>query len=196
MNAPSACCVTVNRRLGPVDHRLQEMAKVVGAESTFYPTDVGVFFGPEGATPGTSHDDPYFGGEGPSRKSHRVRRMHGGMPTRRQEHAGQNYLFLAERRGAKVFPETKVVDVRPAGNKDGTDGYIIETVSTAVGGKKQRKQMRARGIVFAASSLGTQELLVPAERVRFVACHFAGFGTTGENECRVAHRSAIPGLEA
>jgi cholesterol oxidase len=152
--------VTVNRRLGPVDHRLQEMAKVVGAESTFYPTDVGVFFGPEGATPGTSHDDPYFGGEGPSRKS--CIGCGGcmvGCPHDAKNTLDKNYLFLAERRGAKVFPETKVVDVRPAGNKDGTDGYIIETVSTAVGGKKQRKQMRARGIVFAASSLGTQELL-------------------------------------
>jgi cholesterol oxidase len=152
--------VTVNRCLGPADLRLKEMAQVVGAGSTFYPTEVGVFFGPEGTPPGTSHDDPYFGGEGPSRKS--CIGCGGcmvGCPHDAKNTLDKNYLYLAEKRGAKVVSETKVVDVRPAGEKDGSDGYIIETVSTAPGRQNQRHQMRARGVVFAASSLGTQELL-------------------------------------
>jgi cholesterol oxidase len=35
----------------------------------------------------------------------------------------KNYLYLAEKRGARVFPETKVMDVRPLNGTAGADGY-------------------------------------------------------------------------
>jgi cholesterol oxidase len=34
-----------------------------------------------------------------------------------------NYLYLAEKRGAQVFAETRVVDVKPLGAADGNNGY-------------------------------------------------------------------------
>jgi cholesterol oxidase len=50
--------------------------------------------------------------------------------------------------------------VRPlAAYEDGRGGYRVEAVSTAPGQRSRRLRLRARGIVFAASSLGTQDLL-------------------------------------
>jgi cholesterol oxidase len=72
----------------------------------------------------------------------------------------QNYLYLAEKRGAKVFPETRVVDVRPLnGRQDGTEGYEVTTESTFARFFRKRTVTTTRSVVFAASSLGTQELL-------------------------------------
>jgi len=71
-----------------------------------------------------------------------------------------NYLYLAEERGAVVFLETKVVDVKPLyGTTDGSAGYEVRTAkSTSWLGRDARK-LTSRGVVFSASSLGTMELL-------------------------------------
>jgi len=71
----------------------------------------------------------------------------------------QNYLYLAEKAGAKVFAETKVVDVRPLdGSPDGTQGYEVVTVPSTVW-PARRRRFTCRGVVFAASALGTLDLL-------------------------------------
>src|ERR1035438_10919189 len=71
----------------------------------------------------------------------------------------QNYLYLAEKRGAQVFAETRVVDVRPLdGSPDGGNGYEVFTVPSRFlpgGGRR----FTCRGVVFAASALGTLDLL-------------------------------------
>ena len=44
-----------------------------------------------------------------------------------------NYLYLAEEGGARVFPETKVVDVKPLDDAgDGSAGYEVHTVNSTV----------------------------------------------------------------
>ena len=71
----------------------------------------------------------------------------------------QNYLYLAEKRGAQVQAQTCVVDVRPLNGKaDGADGYEVTTVPT-FGLFKRTTRITAKHVIFAASSLGTQELL-------------------------------------
>ncbi|MES2488727.1 MAG: GMC family oxidoreductase [Pseudomonadota bacterium] len=153
--------VTENRRPGPADARLKQMAEAVGVADSFYYTDVGVFFGKDGDRPGISYPDPYFNGEGPSRKSCvgcgacMVGCRHDAKNT-----LDKNYLYLAEKRGTKVQAETKVVDVRPLNGKaDGSDGYEIFTVPTFVHFFKKRSRVTAKHVVFSGSSLGTQELL-------------------------------------
>lgn len=153
--------VTENRRPGPADARLKQMAEVAGVADSFYYTDVGVFFGKDGDRPGTSYPDPYFNGEGPSRKSCvgcgacMVGCRHDAKNT-----LDKNYLYLAEKRGTKVQAETKVVDVRPLNGKaDGSDGYEIITEPTFARFFKTRSRITAKQVIFAASSLGTQELL-------------------------------------
>ena len=149
--------VTTNKILGPADLRLREMARVAGVEDTFYPTEVGVFFGPPGEKPGTTYPDPYFGGEGPERTS-----CHGcgacmiGCQHGAKNSLDKNYLYFAEKKGARVFAETKVVDVAPLNQKeDGADGYRVSCVGRGTG----KFTLTAKGVVFSASSLGTQDLL-------------------------------------
>ena len=72
------------------------------------------FEGPEGEAGGTTYPDPYFGGEGPERTT--CIGCGGCMMGCRynaKNTLDKNYLYLAEKRGARVFAETKVVDVRP-----------------------------------------------------------------------------------
>ena len=152
--------VAENRIMGPADRILQRSAEEHGAGNTFYRTRVAVFQGPEGEPLGVTHPDPYFGGDGPQRTTCigcggcMMGCRYGAKNT-----LDQNYLYLAEKRGAQVFAETKVVDVRPLdGSPDGSNGYQVFTVpSTLLPGGRRR--FTCRGVVFAASALGTLDLL-------------------------------------
>ena len=71
-----------------------------------------------------------------------------------------NYLYLAEKHGAQLFPETKVIGVRPIdGVLDGSAGYEVVTVRSTARFLPKRRRYTCRGIVFCASALGTMELL-------------------------------------
>ena len=152
--------ITENKILGPADHLLKTAAEAVGCGNTFYRTRVGIFQA-AGAAPGQTFDDPFFGGEGPARSACigcggcMMGCRHGAKNT-----LDQNYLFLAEKRGAHVFPETRVVDVKPLpGAADGRAGYEVRTVKSTAWIRRQPKRFTSRAVVFAASSLGTMELL-------------------------------------
>jgi cholesterol oxidase len=71
----------------------------------------------------------------------------------------KNYLWLAERRGVDVMPEREVVDVRPRGATDGSDGYLVTTERPGAWMRKRRQVHSARGVVVAAGALGTNGLL-------------------------------------
>lgn len=153
--------VSDNKMLTEADHRLKRLAELEGAGNTYYSGRVGTFFAPDGEEGGKTYPDPYFGGEGPERSTCVGC---GGCMVGCQHNAkntlDKNYLYLAEKRGAQVFAETKVVDVRPLNGKaDGSDGYEIQTECSTSWFNKQRRSYRCRGVVFAASSLGTVELL-------------------------------------
>ena len=70
-----------------------------------------------------------------------------------------NYLYLAEKRGCRIMAETKVVDVKPLGADDGSDGYEVYTIRSTTLLPQRRKRITCRGVVFSGSSLGTTELL-------------------------------------
>ena len=77
----------------------------------------------------------------------------------------KNYLYLAEKHGARVFPETKVVDVAPLnGRADGADGYEVRTVRSTAWIRREARRFTCRGVVFAASALGTLDLLFRLKR--------------------------------
>jgi cholesterol oxidase len=153
--------ITENKILGPADLLLKRVAEAAGVGDSFYRTHVGIFQGPEGRPGGETFPDPYFGGEGPERTTCKgcggcmMGCRHGAKNT-----LDQNYLYLAEKRGASVFAETQVVDVRPLGGAaDGSHGYEVSTVKSTSWFDRQPQRFTARGLVFAASSLGTMELL-------------------------------------
>ena len=71
----------------------------------------------------------------------------------------KNYLYFAEKRGARVMPERTVVDIRPIGSPDGSEGYEVESVRSGAWLRKERRVQRARGVVVSAGPLGTNKLL-------------------------------------
>lgn len=152
--------VVQNRIMGPADKLLRKVADSTGVGHTFYKTNVAIFEPPEGEPGGKTFPDPFFGGEGPSRTTCTacggcmIGCRHGAKNT-----LDLNYLYFAEKHGAQVFPETRVVDVRPLGALDGTDGYEVETVSSTSLVFHKRRRFTTKAIVFSASSLGTTELL-------------------------------------
>jgi len=135
---------------------LKEVGKQLGVEHTFKRTPVGVYFG----HPGTTVADPYFGGEGPARTGCT---FCGACMVGCREGAKntllKNYLWFAEKRGAQILPEREVVDIRPLGAEDGSDGYLVTTQRPGAWFRKQRRTFTARGIVMSAGSLGTNRLL-------------------------------------
>ncbi|WP_137938993.1 GMC family oxidoreductase [Chitinivorax sp. B] len=154
--------VTTNRTLGDADHLLKQMADHAGIGNTFYHTDVAVLFGPEGTPPGTQIPDPFFNGEGPTR---RTCTGCGGCMTGCRVGAkntlDQNYLYLAERRGAEVVEQTRVTRITPL-SEDGQSGYqlILEPATQRTKATTSKRTVHCRGLIIAASSLGTQELLL------------------------------------
>ena len=110
--------VTENKILGPGDRLLKRAAEAAGVGDSFYRTSVGIFQAAEGQPGGQTFPDPFFGGEGPERTTCNacggcmMGCRHGAKNT-----LDQNYLYLAEKHGAIVFPETRVVDVRPLNDK-------------------------------------------------------------------------------
>ena len=153
--------VTENKILGPADHMLKKMGDAVGVGHTFKPTRVATFFPADGETGGKTYPDPYFNGEGPDRATCVGC---GGCMTGCKYNAkntlDKNYLYFAEKRGAQVFAETKVADVRPINNTvDGSDGYEVTTENSTSWFNKNRRVWKVKNVIFAASSLGTQEML-------------------------------------
>jgi cholesterol oxidase len=140
----------------PADQLLRELGEELGVGDTYQKTPVGVYFG----EPGVTVSDPFFGGEGPDRTGcRRCGRCMVGCPHGSKNTLVKNYLYLAERRGARVLPERTVVDVRPLGDGSGKEGYEVESVRSGAWLRKDRQVHRARGVVVAAGPLGTNKLL-------------------------------------
>ena len=153
--------VTENRILGPADLLLKKAAEASSSGHTFYCTNVSIFQPAEGEQGGKTFPDPYFGGEGPARTT--CIACGGCMMGCRygaKNTLDLGYLYLAEKHGARVFPETQVVNVKPLdGSSDGSAGYEVGTVKSTAWIRRRQRRFTCRGVVFSASSLGTMELL-------------------------------------
>ncbi|MCM1970429.1 GMC family oxidoreductase [Streptomyces sp. G1] len=158
--------VRLNPTTTPSDVHLKAAAAKMGVADSFHMAPVGVFFGDgddaEGqgkVRPGEEVADPYFGGVGPARKACTecgecmTGCRHGAKNT-----LGENYLHLAERAGAVIHPMTTVTALSE--HPDG--GYRVRTVPTDQRRKSAKgaaKVLRARYVVVAAGTYGTQTLL-------------------------------------
>jgi cholesterol oxidase len=148
--------VTQNPHDDPADQLLRELGESMGVGDTYKKTPVGIFFG----EPGKTVPDPFFGGEGPDRTGCQLcGRCMVGCPHGAKNTLVKNYLYLAERRGARVMPERTVIDVRPLGDGSGTDGYEVESVRSGAWVNRDRQVLRTRGVVVSAGPLGTNKLL-------------------------------------
>jgi cholesterol oxidase len=154
----------VERMLGVCDYEretvadglLLEIAEEDGYADTFRTSRVAVFQG----EPGELVPDPYFGGEGPPRRgcvpcgSCMIGCRHNAKNI-----LTKNYLWLAERSGARIIPERLVLDIRPLGAADGSDGYAVTSERPGAVPARSRRTHTARGVVVAAGPLGTNALL-------------------------------------
>jgi cholesterol oxidase len=156
--------VTTNPCLWQADHTMREIASSLGQESTFRPTEVGVFFGSEGQTV----PDPYFGGTGPSRAG--CIQCGGCMVGCRYNAKNtlpKNYLYFAEKGGAKILPETKVIAIAPlvepgnnAGKVNKTAGYKLTCRRSTGLISGSTFTFRASNVIVSAGVLGTLKLLL------------------------------------
>jgi len=153
--------VSENKILGTADHLLKYAADANNCGHTFYRTRVGILQSSDGNTVNQQVPDPFFAGEGPSRGT--CTGCGGCMMGCRygaKNTLDLNYLYLAEKKGARIFPETKVVDVRPLSpSDDGLSGYEVLTEKSTAWMRRQPRKFTCRGVVFSASALGTMELL-------------------------------------
>ncbi|MFV0359752.1 FAD-binding protein, partial [Tropicimonas sp.] len=106
--------VGINPKLTKQDEFLRLTARRMGAEDTFGAVQNAIFFG----EPDKTVDDPYFGGEGPKRTGcNFCGGCLTGCPTGAKNALYQNYLYLAERKGAKILPDRKAdrIEALPGG---------------------------------------------------------------------------------
>jgi cholesterol oxidase len=155
--------VTTYPRMTPSDDVMLKVAESMGRGDTFHPTPVGVFFGGPGQVAGQEVADPYFGGEGPARRTCiDCGECMTGCHHNAKNTLVKNYLYLAEKNGAEVHPLTTVTRVYPA--KDG-QGYVVEARSTkAKLGLGRTTKFTADQVIFSAAALGTQKLLHKLKR--------------------------------
>ncbi|MEV7000227.1 GMC family oxidoreductase [Streptomyces sp. NPDC093982] len=155
--------VRINPTMTPSDVHLKAAAERMGVGDSFHMAPVGVFFGDgkdaageSQAEPGEEVSDPYFGGAGPARKACTecgecmTGCRHGAKNT-----LNENYLYLAEKAGAVVHPLTTVVSV----TDDSQGGFAVATLPTDRGKKGGGRLFKARKVVIAAGTYGTQTLL-------------------------------------
>lgn len=148
---------TTNPRLGPADEALRCSAERRGTQGTFRPTQVGVFFGEAGV----EVPDPYFGGSGPPRRGCT---FCGACMTGCRDGAkntlDKNYLYLAERGGAKVQPQVQaeLLEPLPGG------GWRVQWRRSTDRLFPERGAFAARLVVLAGGVLGTVPLLLDSQR--------------------------------
>lgn len=142
------------------DKALLEVAKDIGKESKFAPTNVAVFFG----KPNETVPDPYFGGEGPERTGcNYCGACMTGCPNNSKNTLDKNYLYLAQKHGAEILAEKEVVDVKPAEKENGEEGYEV-TYRDSTSFIKRTNKLKAKGVIFAGGVLGTLNLLLKLKK--------------------------------
>ncbi len=163
--------VARNPKLWEADLVLKEMAEERGMGNTFRATDVGAYFGESGVTV----PDPFFGGEGPARAG--CQHCGGCMVGCRHNAKNtlpKNYLYFAEKHGARVESEVEVIDVKPltvdsgqwtADRQPSTANYAV-TYRDSTKLFKRTQTIYAKNVIFSAGVMGTMKLLLNLRDVK------------------------------
>ncbi len=142
---------TPSPTLSPTDEMLCEVGKELTGEDTFHINDVGVFY--EGS--GEEVPDPYFNGEGPPRTGCTLcGACMVGCRDDGKNTLDKNYLYLAEKLGVDIIPETEVTQILDRGN-----GYGIIT-RKSTGFRHHVSTYSSTGIILSGGVMGTVKLLL------------------------------------
>ncbi len=155
--------VVENPTVTPSDELMRSVAGDMGVGATFRLAPVGVYFD----EPGRATDDPYFGGAGPRRAGClQCGACMTGCRHNAKNILTKNYLYLAERAGAVVIPDTTVTAVRPIDPKaalpardTSTARFAVDMERTGAWVRRGRRTLTADHVVLAAGTYGTQRLL-------------------------------------
>jgi cholesterol oxidase len=137
----------------PADGYIRRLADRLGVADTYHRTPVGVWFG----EPGVRVPDPYFGGEGPDKVGcTSCGSCMVGCPVGAKNTLDRNYLYLAEKNGAVVHPDTQASDVEqlPGG------GWKVTTSRPGMRAGAHVRTFTAERVVLSAGVLGTVKLLL------------------------------------
>jgi len=158
--------VARNPKLWKADELLRTMAEEGGMGATFRATDVGAYFGEAGVTV----PDPYFGGEGPERAGCKhCGACMVGCRYNAKNTLPKNYLYFAEKNGAKVISEAEATDIRPRSVDSGRSmvngpsseaGYEVTYQTSTRFLNGTRKQVRAGAVILSGGVMGTIKLLL------------------------------------
>ena len=142
--------VEVNPYFSPSDQAMKTVAEGMGVGHTFTLAPLGIHFG---KGEGIESEDPYFGGKGPKRSGCiNCGSCMTGCRHNAKNTLPKNYLGLAERAGAIVFPLTTVVGLKEVSG----GSWQISTKNTRGIG---RKTFEAREVIMAAGTYNTQKLM-------------------------------------
>ena len=144
--------VIENPYFSPSDAAMKEAADEMGVGHTFKLAPVGVFFGD-----GTSHkvQDPFFGGVGPDRNGcTQCGECMTGCRFNAKNTLPKNYLGLAEKAGAQVFPLHTVTKI-----EERSDHSWVITTRKSTDWFGRRKKFTAKEVVVAAGTYNSQKLL-------------------------------------
>jgi cholesterol oxidase len=144
--------VAQNPYFSPSDQAMKEVADQMGVGHTFKLAPLGVYFG-DGAA--VKSKDPFFGGVGPDRSGClQCGACMTGCRHNAKNTLPKNYLGLAEKAGAKVFPEHTVTKIEQL--SDGSWVVTARKSSAWFGGKRR---FNTSQVVVAAGTYNTQKLL-------------------------------------
>ncbi len=142
--------VTDNPYFSPSDQAMKEVAEEMGVGETFRLAPLGIYFGESKV----KSPDPFFGGVGPAREGcHQCGACMTGCRFNAKNTLVKNYLYLAEKLGAVVIPDTTVRSVE---NIDGRWQITTQKSSAWFGGYRT---FTAEDVVIAAGTYNSQKLL-------------------------------------
>jgi cholesterol oxidase len=142
-----------NPQLFDSDVCMQELAKAIGKEKDFSPTDVAVFFG----EPDKEVADPFFDGKGPKRTGcNHCGKCMTGCPTNAKNTLDKNYLYLAQQLGVEILAEHEVTDIQ---YNESEKSYTIRCRSSTRYFSGTKK-FNTSGVILSGGVLGTVPLLL------------------------------------
>jgi len=151
---------TKNPKLFDGDIGLKKVAKKLKLEDKFDTTNVAVYFGEENIT----KDDPYFDGMGPKRTGcNYCGACMTGCRNNSKNTLDKNYLYLAQKKGAKILAEHEVYNVKPIQTEDGSNGYEV-ALKTSTKVITKRQTIKTKGVIFSGGVLGTVKLLLKLKK--------------------------------
>lgn len=142
--------VEINPLQSEMDEDLRKTAEAMGAGKTWGPIRNGIYFGKSKEM----KPDPFFKGQGPSREGcHHCGECITGCPHGSKNTLDKNYLFFAQKLGAVILPNRKVMNIIPLVE----GGYELK-IKDPVSGRNY-PSLQCGKIILAGGVLGTLELL-------------------------------------